>query len=273
MKNLPRLILTAVVAMAVVTLSPAQRTRIGATEKAATSGEFLLSWEISDPSDLEFAAKDLDLAEQHFKSGKIPQEHLDQSRMRLERAHRTAHRLLTIRSGGGTLRAFLDAAAKDPERTLTVINAGDAADLETPLPPFVLRNVTWGTVIGVLDNFLQPRGLFLRHVGGDRSDPGVAKSVVCILRQAPNSAETKQPPLPAFESFQIGDYILAEQTIDVIADALRTAWREVDPRSDPSALRVKFHPPTKILLVSGPAPALTVARQVVASLRKNPVPR
>lgn len=270
----PRL-LVAVLAASLASLafpSSAQSARYTPAGKAAAPGEFLLSWDFSDPWYQEFAEKDLAMAEQQFKSGKIPQEHFDRIRMDVERTYQAAPRLLTIRSGGGSLRAFLDAAANDRERTFTVINAGDAADLETPLPPFVLRNVTWGTLIGVLDNFLQPRGLFLRHVGGDHTDPGVAKSVVCILRRDPDSADAKQPPPPAFEAFQVGDYLTAEQTVDVVVDAIRTAW-QLDPARDPLALRVKFHPATKILLVTGPAPALAVAKQVVASLRKNPVPR
>ncbi|MEO6246427.1 MAG: hypothetical protein ABIQ12_13415 [Opitutaceae bacterium] len=265
-------ILSLVLATSLASLASAQPARAKTSDQTAGPGEFLLYWTYSDSSEIEIATKRLDLAKQRFEAGNLSQEELDESRIVMERIYKNVPRLLTIRSGGGPLSAFLAAASKDHERTINLINAGDAADLETPLPPFVLRNVTWGTVLSVLDNFLQPRGLNLRFVGGDHPDPNHAKSVVCVLRHAENSPDANRPPQPVFESFQLGEFITAEQTVDAIVDAIRTAW-ELDPAHDAAALRVKFHPATKLLLVSGPGPAAGIAKQVVARLRNSPVQR
>jgi hypothetical protein len=253
-------------------LASAQPSRANAPENAAAPGVFLFRWDYADASEIEIAAKRLELAEQRFKSGSFPQQAIDEERIQMERIYKNAPHLLTIRSGGGPLSAFLAAASNDFERTFNLINAGDRADLETELPPFVLRNVTWETVISVLDNFLQSRGLNLRFVGGDSPNPSLAKSVVCVLRHTDNALDAKRWSQPVFESFQLDEYIGAQQSIEVIVDAIRTAW-ELDPAHDTKALRLKFHPATKILLVSGPTPATGIAKQVVAGLRKNPVQR
>ncbi len=265
-------ILAVVLATSLASLASAQPSRTNTSEKAAEPGEFLLAWSLSDLAELEFAAKRLELAEARFNRGELQKDELEHMRIIMGRTVKNAHALLTIRSGGGPLSAFLAAASKDSERTINLINAGDAADLETQLPPFVLRNVTWGTVLNVLGNFLQPRGLDLRFVGGDHPDLNLAKSVVCVLRRIDQPQSVKASSQPEFESLQISDCITDKQTFEIIANAIVTAW-EFDPRHIPKSLRLKFHPASGILLVSGPAPATAIARQIVAELRKNPVQR
>ena len=266
-------IISVVLATSLASLTSAQSSRASASEKAAAPGEFLLSWDYGNPSEIQIAAKRLELAEQRFKAGNIPQEVIEENRLQLDRIIKSAPRLLTIRSGGGPLSAFLSAASKDHERTINLINTGDAADLETPLPPFVLRYVTWGTVLSVLDNFLQPRGLNLRFLGGDSPDPNLAKSVVYVLQHNGSSPSASQSSQPAFESFQLSELIHGDQTLEAIIDLIESAWRFQSGKPDLAGLRMRFHPETKILLVSGPGPATGIAKQVVASLRKNPVQR
>ena len=103
-------------------------------------------------------------------------------------------------------------------------------------------------------------------------DGRVSQSVVCVLRSTDSASDAKRASQPAFESYQLAEFIYADQTLEVIFDAIYTAW-SIDPKHDPASLRLKFHPGTKLLFVSGPAPATTITRQVVAGLRKNPVPR
>jgi hypothetical protein len=180
--------------------------------------------------------------------------------------------LLEIRSGGGPLSALLAAVAREEGVAFELINAAEPSDLEVPLPAFHLRNANWGTIIGVLESFLASRGLSLRHVGGDNPNLNEAKSVVCVLRRIAPPDDPKRGLGLEFVSFQVAENISDAQPIEVIVDAIRTAW-ELDPAHDPAALRVKFHPGTKILLISGPNSAPKIAEQVVRGLRKNPVHR
>lgn len=273
MRNPLLQILAVVLATSFTSLTLAQPPRASASEKTAAPGEFLLTWSLSDPAELDLAAKRLELAEARFNRGELQKDELEQIRIITGKMVKNPPALLTIRSGGGPLSAFLAAASKDRERTINLINAGDAADLETQLPPFVLRNVTWATVLNVLDNFLQPRGLRLNFVGGDHPDLNLAKSVVCVLRRNENSPGAFQSSQTTFESLQLSELIHGEQTIETIVDLIEAAWRFQSGKRDLAGLRMQFHPGSNILLISGPGPAIGVAKQVIASLRKNPVQR
>lgn len=239
-------------------------------KKTAEAAPFKITTTKGESPDVVRAARELEQARAMKPDGAIASKILGNAVIQLEDAERRAPYLITIRSAGGPLRAFLDAAADLKGVSFTLINAGEPADLETPLPPFELKNATWGTVIGVLETFLNLRGLALRHVGGDHPDPSVAKSVVCMLR--PVAPKESSAGKPDFDSFQLGDYLWDQQNLDSVVEAIRAGW-ELDPAHDPAALRLKFHPPTRILLVSGPAPAATVARQVISNLNKKPVLR
>ena len=238
--------------------------------EAAAKEKFQLTWRDAEFPELQFAAKKYQLAQDRFKQGNISAEEVAGLQFNLESLEKRSPYLLNLTSKGGSLREFLAVATGPDERSFTVINAGEPSDLETPLPAFELRNANWGTVMGVLGNILVARGFNLSMAGSDFPDPSVAKSIVCVLRRIEPSADEKRPTAPAFESFQLVDHIYEGQTVDVIVDAIRTAW-ELDPQHDAAALRLKFHPATKILLVSGPASATTIARQVVGGLRKKPV--
>ena len=238
------------------------------SQSVTPPGKFRFTWSWTQTPEIERAAERLKSVQQRFKTGNASQEEVSELQFMFEDAERRVPIHLTVESGSGPLSAFLAAASENTDRSFTLINAGDPADLETQLPPFVLRDVNWGTVIGVLDNLLLTRGLNLRFVGGDNHDPSLAKSVICVLRPTEMPQAARRSTQPEFESFQLADYISANQTLEVIVDAIRTAW-ELDPTHDATALRVKFHPATKILLVSGPSPATSIAKQVVSGLRKK----
>ena len=171
----------------------------------------------------------------------------------------SAQRTFSLDFPGGSLRAFLAAMAKIEGVSLSVIAAGEQSDLETQLPPFSLKNTTVMTTVQVLSRLLQPRGLDLSPMS---SDP----SVVAVLsrRDAPKPGAIRPPPT-MFDSFPLGTY-LAEQTIDDIVGAIRAGW-ELDPSHDKEALRLKFHPGTSILLVSGPPEAIQIAGKVISQLK------
>lgn len=238
-----------------------------APEPKASPAKFQLTWSRgAPPGELKFVQEKLRLAEARFQTGNASREELVGLRQDLERIEERAPYRLTIESSGGTLREFLAATSSGAEVSFTLVNAGDPADLETPLPAFNLRNVSWATVAEVLANFVATRGLQLKHT--DLGNQDGAKSIICVLRRDRASAESDRPAKSEFTALQLGEVIYSAQRIETIVDLIRTAW-EFDPAHDAAALRLKYHPDTKILLVSGPAPAATVAERVVASLRKK----
>ena len=275
MKNYSyRLYLFALAALLITPPSAhAQSESYTSASRSGPSARFEFKWTRHYTADLIEAQGRLQSIKKAFQSGSAPAEEVKFWELRVQDSANRMPYVLGLQSKGGPLSALLpETSGQGLEVSLTLINAGEPADLETELPPFDLRNVNWGTIIGVLQSLLISRGLDLKFVGGDSQDPGTAKSVICVLRRIDPPSETKRSSQAEVESVQLGDYLSGEQTVDVIVDAIRTAW-ELDPKHDSAALRLKFHPGTKILFVSGPASATAIARQVAAGLRKNPVPR
>ncbi|MCX6956803.1 MAG: hypothetical protein NTV51_32155 [Verrucomicrobia bacterium] len=275
--SLRHLALLAFAALCLGTLSaqtpPAEKSKTPAPK--TEPGKFDLRASFTTPPELIQMAKRLELAQQRYQQGVGAPDEVTELKYQLESIERRAPVLFALESPGGPLSAFV-AATSTIDRysstlSFTLINAGEPADLETPLPPFALSNANWGTIIGVLDSFLATRGLSLKFVGGNIANPAEARSVVCVLRRLEPTADAKRAGRPELDSFQIGDNIFKDQTVEVIVDAIRSAW-ELEPTNDPAALRIKFHPATKLLLVSGPAPATHIARQVILGLRKKPAP-
>jgi hypothetical protein len=121
----------------------------------------------------------------------------------------------------------------------------------------------------VLGRLLIPRGFELAPM-----EAGPNSAVAVLAR--PTRPRTTVPPASVFESFQLAPFIIPRaqsaderiQAVDYIVNAIRTAW-EMDPSHDKDALRIKFHSPTSILLVSGPGPAIDTAKNVLGSLRRT----
>ena len=223
--------------------------------------------------DITALSRQVEAVARRHKLGQVTQEELQTALSALEIAQHRTPSLLNIESLGGSLGEFANIVSSSDQMSVTIINAGEPSDLETTIPPFSLRNANLGTVVNVLATFLHARGLELKTVGGDNPHPPDAKHIVCMLRRLEASPEQKERAAATdFESIQLDEHIHGAQTIEAIVDAIRTAW-ELDPARDPAALRLKFHPPTKILLVSGPSPTSQIVRQVVSGLRKSPVQR
>lgn len=174
---------------------------------------------------------------------------------------------LNVTFPGGSLSQFLALIDRPDAATIEIISAGTPKDLEVELPAFSLKNADPGTIFGVLQNFLEIQGYSLNPAGRvDKLD-----SVVAVLHRQ-SSIDAIRSSQPELESLQLTDYLFDNQTVDTITDAIRTAWG-LDPLHDAKALKIQFHPPTKMLLVSGPAPAGSLAQKVIAGLRKKPAPR
>lgn len=172
--------------------------------------------------------------------------------------------VLTIEFSGGSLSSLLSAVNARNLISLNIISPGSAELLNgVELPAFALRNARLATLTKVVGNLVEMQGHKFQIV--DDSDPN---HFVGMLSK-PGQAPTPSTAPAAFESIQLEEYLRPPQTIDTIVDAIRTAW-ELDPRNQRDALKLKYHPLTKILLVSGPQPAVIIAKQVVGSLRKMP---
>jgi type II secretory pathway component GspD/PulD (secretin) len=176
------------------------------------------------------------------------------------RAQMTPATTFNIDFPGGTIRDFLSAAAKIQGVSISIVSAGGPEDLETPLPPVSLRNTSPIITLQVLSRLLISRGYDL---GVMDSGPN---SAVAVLTPHEAPKPPKHESNSFFQSFQLAQY-LTEQSIDDIVGAIRAAW-ELDPKHDPKALQLKFHPATSILLVSGPPEGLNVATQIVSQLKR-----
>jgi hypothetical protein len=169
--------------------------------------------------------------------------------------------LISVDFPGGPASALIAAIAKkDRDNNFNVI--GEKADLATELPAFSVRNADPGALAVALNGILQPRGYILAPSGRVRE----GQSPVFTLRKLiPHEADQRQ--LSHLQSFQLAPY-LEHQSVDDIVGAIRAAW-ELDPARNPAALRLKFHPPTGILLVSVPGDGIPIIHSVLKELRRT----
>ena len=164
---------------------------------------------------------------------------------------------------GGSIRTFLAAASKIDGVSISIVSAGDASDLDTPLPPFSLRNTNAMVTLQVLGRLLSPRGFDLSTM-----EAGQNSAVAVLSRRSTSRPRPVVPPADQFESFQLAPY-LVDQTIDDIVGAIRAAW-ELNPEHDANQLKLKFHPATSILLASGPREGLDLTAKIISQLKVKP---
>lgn len=221
------------------------------------------------PSTPFTAAAERDLAEvkRLHDQGNLSSHEMSLVQTRMEDAVRQRPYIFSVQSRSGPLRELVEAFTQLKGVSLNLINAGEPSDLDAPLPPFTLRDARWGTIFDVLANLLELQGLQLKLAANEID----GSPLVCVLRPI-EGLSPRRASGPDFDAFQLSDQISEAQTIDYIVDAIRTAWT-LNPARDPDQLRLRFHPATNLLLVSGPTPAAAVAKQVVAALAKNRVQR
>jgi len=163
---------------------------------------------------------------------------------------------------GGSIAQLVTLLAKSGINSFNLI--GEKPDMEVQLPPFSLRNVEPGALGAALQ-------VLLRHSGVNLMLQGTSKAILGVLSREQNPAARSTGSRSAFESFQLTPY-LADQTVDDIVGAIRAGW-ELDPAHDGTALRLRFHPATSVLLVSGPDDAIVLARNVLMQLKRTPEKR
>ena len=165
-------------------------------------------------------------------------------------------RAVNVNFPGGTFAEFIAAANKGGHDGFNVI--AEAEDLKLQLPSLSIRNADPDALATALDALLQPRGYLLDRTS--RTQPGQAP--VFVLKKGSRFRRDS-----SFHSFQLASY-LEHQSVEDIVAAIRMAW-ELDPKHDAASMQVKYHPPTSILLVSGPEEAIRVANAVLGQLRKS----
>ena len=173
---------------------------------------------------------------------------------------------INVDFAGGSIDQFLTAVNKTEGISLSIVSAMETPDFtRVELPAFALRNVTLFTITQVLVGLMEPRGYNLNFAGA--ADPN---TMVAVLQK--RETPRKMTPVNGeFLSFQLTPY-LADQSVDDIVSAIRTAW-ELDPAHEAAELRVKFHPGTGLLLVSGPPEAIYLTQSVLGQLKRKPDPK
>lgn len=178
----------------------------------------------------------------------------------------TAPNNITVDFRGGSLSQLAAAIANGGKGTFNII--GNAEDMSASvIPGFSVQNADPGAVMEALNALLLPHRIELtRPVRNNAGRTEAIEGTYTVHRRNP----ALRDPRPAFESFQLTQY-LHDQSVDDIVGALRTAW-ELDPNHAADLLRLKYHPATSMLLVSGPEDAMRIVRDVLAKLRRTPPP-
>jgi len=174
---------------------------------------------------------------------------------------------------GGTL-GDLIALAEKASGAVSLNVIGEKAALATEIQAFTVKNADRDAVLRAIGQLLRGRGVRVEQAGagffivsseGSKDRRGQLNAEeVAVLRKAKSQT--------IFDSFQLGSYIDDQQSVDNIVDVIRSAWT-LNPAHEASALQIKFHPATKLLLVSGPPDAIEMTRQVIRSLHENRKPR
>jgi hypothetical protein len=166
--------------------------------------------------------------------------------------------LMTIDFPGGTLGQLIAVLnkAKSPFNMIA-----EKSDQDVEIPAFSLRNVHAQAVADAIGQWLFAKGYVLGSRGWNDGSQG---NPVYFISKDPKAKQTSSSFIP----FQLWPQ-LEYQSIDDIVAAIRAAW-DLDPAHTPSDLKLKFHPPTSVLLVVGPPQAIEVAQRVIAALKYAP---
>ncbi len=179
---------------------------------------------------------------------------------------------LSIDFPGGSLGDLIALVEKtNNDVSLNVI--GEKGALATEIQPFTVKNAYRDGILRAIGALLRDKGIRIEQV--DRGIFIVSTDGAKDRRPAhlsPDEVLAVRRTQTIFDSFQLGSYLDDQQSVDNIVDVIRTAWT-LNPAHDVNALQIKFHPATKLLLVSGPPDAIEMTRQVIRSLHENRMPR
>ena len=165
---------------------------------------------------------------------------------------------------GGSLEQLVKSVSTADGAIFNVV--GEKTDLAVTVPAFSLRNADGESLANALNQLIAPRGLNITRAQG----PNIVAPGSRVQTNYPIYVLVRRSAIEraAFDSFQLAPY-LEKQSIDDIVMAIRTLW-ELNPGNKPEALLLKFHPPTKLLLVSGTPEAIGVAGKVISTLGASP---
>lgn len=163
---------------------------------------------------------------------------------------------------GGSIEKLVKSISSSSGAIFNVI--GEKADLATEIPAFSLRNADGESLANALNQLIAARGLNLKRAPGGslRGSRGETNFPIYLLARRSDEQST------AFDSFQLEPF-LEKQSIDDIVSAIRTL-SGLNPANPPDGLQLKFHPATKLLLVSGTPEAILVASKVISTLSGAP---
>lgn len=226
--------------------------RTGGKEGVAPSE---VTWTRGETRELANLRVELEVVRQRDGGAGVPE-----LQHRIDAVEKLQPWLLSFDFSGGSLKKLLSVIGKASDVSLSIISS-DPSGLDAQLPPFALHNASLQTIVSVLTQLLDPRGYNLKFAG----DPSQANSVVCVLTKVAEPQRPNEVYPIQFASFPIGAY-LNDQSVDDIVGAIRAGW-ELNPAHDKDVLRLKFHQPTAILLVSGPAEATSMAGKIISQLR------
>lgn len=164
---------------------------------------------------------------------------------------------------GGSIDQLVKSISTAGGGTFNVV--GEKADLATEIPAFSLRNADGESLANALSQLVVPRGLNIIRAPGPNFGPKGPTNFPIYVLVKRNAIDR-----PMTKSFQVGPY-LDKQSVDDIVVAIRTLW-ELNPGNRPEALQIKYHPPTKLLLVSGTPEAIMAAAEVISNLAIPPKP-
>lgn len=167
-----------------------------------------------------------------------------------------APKLITIKFGGGTLEQLVEVINAQSEVPINIV--GDHEGLSAKIPPFSVYNVRGSALVFALNTFVREQGFALT---GDNNLFAVSR--------------TNEMPFPDYRRQTLVVPVnmtpyLGNQDIDSICDAIRTGC-ELNGKAK-STLVLKFHPPTKLLLISGTQMEVQVAQSIINALSRGTPP-
>ena len=176
----------------------------------------------------------------------------------IAQAPRVEPKTFKLDFAGGSIESLAAAMEKVEGVSFSIVTA-ENQDLKVELPRIRIVNGTAHSLADVLRHVMNARGFGLETVR-----TGDVNTVICVVHQhgfRPPAASIPQ----LFESFQLGPFLERGATVEHITDAIQMSWK-LNPANQPDGLRLKFHPGTSILLVSGSHEALEVARKILTQL-------
>lgn len=150
-------------------------------------------------------------------------------------------------SGGSLAQLVAQLESTPPHWSVDIV--GSKADLDAAtVPPFSVHHIHKDQLMGLLANILPKSGFMFAPFGPEGA---------VLSRREANGASN-------FVSHDLSPF-LNTRSVDDIVDAIRTAC-SMNPSPNGPELKIKYHPRTKLLLISGNEQDIGIAIRVLNSL-------